>query len=371
MKTNSRLRSGDLVQVRSKEEILKTLDQNGQLENLPFMPEMFEFCEKRFRVFKRAHKTCDPPNGIGGRRMLNTVHLEGTRCTGDAHGGCQARCLLFWKQEWLTKIDEDASAQLPAPLTNTQLYQLESMPEGCSEERVIAATRSSAFESAVPVFVCQSTQVEKATTLLPWWDVRQYMEDYRSGNVKLSQLLSVLLFTLYSEVASAGVGLGAFFRWLYDTIQRVRGKTPYPQRVGRILRGQRTPAATLNLKPGELVRVRTYEEILETLNQDSHNRGMYFDPEMVLFCGGTYRVLDRVTRLIDEKTGKMQNLKNDCIMLGDVVCRACFSKNRRFCPRSIYPYWREVWLERVSPKESVRANGNNDCSRSLVESSVG
>ena len=44
MTMDSQLRAGDLVQVRSKEEILKTLDEKGQLENLPFMPEMFEFC---------------------------------------------------------------------------------------------------------------------------------------------------------------------------------------------------------------------------------------------------------------------------------------------------------------------------------------
>jgi hypothetical protein len=137
-------------------------------------------------------------------------------------------------------------------------------------------------------------------------------------------------------------------------------------------RGQKTPAASLNLQPGELVRVRSYDEILATLNEDSHNRGMYFDPEMVLFCGGTYRVIDRVTRLINEKTGKMQNLKNDCIILGEVVCQACYSKNRRFCPRAIYPYWREIWLERAAPGESVTPKSAEDPSRQLVETgSVG
>lgn len=33
-----------MVEVRSKEEILKTLDRKGQLNGLPFMPQMFEFC---------------------------------------------------------------------------------------------------------------------------------------------------------------------------------------------------------------------------------------------------------------------------------------------------------------------------------------
>ena len=56
----SRLRAGDWVQVRTKEEILATLDANGRLEELPFMPEMLPYCGKRMRVGKRAHKTCDP-----------------------------------------------------------------------------------------------------------------------------------------------------------------------------------------------------------------------------------------------------------------------------------------------------------------------
>jgi hypothetical protein len=33
-----------------------------------------------------------------------------------------------------------------------------------------------------------------------------------------------------------------------------------------------------------------------------------------------------------------------CIVLEDVVCRGLY---HRSCPRSIYPYWREVWLRRI------------------------
>jgi hypothetical protein len=351
MTSNSQLRCGDLVQVRSKEEILRTLDKNGQLEKLPFMPEMFEFCDKQFRVSKRAHKTCDPPNGVGGRRMAHAVHLEGLRCNGEAHGGCQAGCLLFWKEEWLTKIANPSSpSPWPSPAAVDQVPDRPG--DGCTEHEVIAGTRSSAADAAEPIYVCQSTQVEMATTPLAWWDARQYIEDYRSGNVRLSQLVAAFLFSLYAEVASAGIGLGAALRWLYDRVQKMRGATPFPLRVGAIARKEKTPAAKLDLTPGELVRVRGYQEILATLNEDSYNRGMYFDPEMVVFCGGTYRVLDRVRQIINEKTGKMMQMKNDCIILEGVACQACYAKNRRFCPRSIYPYWREIWLERTFADEA-------------------
>jgi hypothetical protein len=53
--TTSRLRAGDWVQVRTREEILGTLDSRGMLDELPFMPEMLAYCGKRMRVGKRAH----------------------------------------------------------------------------------------------------------------------------------------------------------------------------------------------------------------------------------------------------------------------------------------------------------------------------
>src|SRR5262252_11093353 len=95
------LRAGDWVEVRSKEEILATLDRNGQLEGMPFMPEMFSACGKRFQVYKRAHKTCDTVHEYKGRKMKDAVHLDGVRCNGEAHGGCEASCLIFWKTAWL------------------------------------------------------------------------------------------------------------------------------------------------------------------------------------------------------------------------------------------------------------------------------
>ena len=108
MRSREKLSAGDWVQVRSKEEILRTLDANGQLDKVPFMPEMFRFCGKRFRVYKRAHKTCDYTTSYPyhTRRLEGTVHLE-TRCDGEAHSGCQAGCLLYWKHAWLKPVSGD------------------------------------------------------------------------------------------------------------------------------------------------------------------------------------------------------------------------------------------------------------------------
>ena len=161
MNKHSRLRAGEWVEVRSKEEILATLDKDGQLDGLPFMPEMFEFCGQRLKVFKRAHKTCDPPNGLAARRMKVAVHLEGARCNGQAHGGCQAACLVFWKQLWLK----------PAGQQLTQIAESYAAPT-CTEEAVRAAACNLVGESNPEdqIYACQSTRIPQATHPLHAWD---------------------------------------------------------------------------------------------------------------------------------------------------------------------------------------------------------
>jgi len=93
--------------------------------------------------------------------------------------------------------------------------------------------------------------------------------------------------------------------------------------------------------------VKPQEEILKTVDAGNKNRGMYWDAELVPYCGGTYRVLKSVTEVIDEKTGKMVEMKNPCIILDSVVCQARYSSCRMLCPKEMYPYWREIWLERI------------------------
>ena len=94
-----------MVEVRTEEEILRTLDADGKLDGLPFMPEMLSFCGQRYRVRARAHKACDTIDWQQFRRMESAVHLEELRCDGSAHGGCQAGCLLYWKEAWLRPVD--------------------------------------------------------------------------------------------------------------------------------------------------------------------------------------------------------------------------------------------------------------------------
>jgi hypothetical protein len=40
---------------------------------------------------------------------------------------------------------------------------------------------------------------------------------------------------------------------------------------------------------------------------------------------------------------------NDCITLENNWCSGDRSTGRWFCPRKIYGFWRECWLERIDP----------------------
>ena len=128
---------------------------------------------------------------------------------------------------------------------------------------------------------------------------------------------------------------------------RYLGSFPRSYPNVRGLAGATTPRELLDLQPGELVQVRSKNEIEQTINDQGKNRGLSFTREMAPYCGKTFRVLCRVERIVNERTGALLRLPNASIVLEDVICDGCLSQSRLFCPRSIYPFWREIWLRRV------------------------
>jgi hypothetical protein len=320
------LRPGEWVEVRSEEEILATLDAGGAIEGLLFMPEMRQYCGRRFQVQSRADKTCDTVTKTGGRRMRHTVHLS-TRCDGSGHAECEASCLVFWKEAWLRRVDGPGAAvpAMPAP------------SEELGRRMAAVACRTVPGPNPVVRYRCQATDLVKASSPLAWWDPRQYWRDWWCGNVTLGRMARVFAIATF------------------NLLQRLRGGVMYP-RFPTVEPQTRTPAEQLDLRPGELVQIRSPREIAGTLDAKGRNRGMRFDvPEQTPFCGGTYRVLRRVQRLIDERTGELIELSNSCILLDGVVCSGNYSPKRYFCPRAIYPWWREIWLRRVETPAAAGA----------------
>jgi len=336
-----RLRPGEWVEVRSEEEILATLSADATLDALPFMPEMLHFCGQRFQVHRRADKTCDTIDKTGGRRLRHTVHLRDVRCDGSGHGGCEAGCLMFWREAWLKRVDHSAG---PAATRGAG--------PGAAVGRCTAThvDRAAVVDASQQIFRCQITQLKAFTERLPWWDARQYVRDVVTNNVSLGKVARAFLFAAFRNLVALGIGYRVLVD-LYERLQARRGGVPFPLRSGTCVT---TPTAVLDLQPGELVRVKPYAEILATLDRQNKNRGLWFDPELVKYCGGVYRVLRRVRRILDEKTGKMLEFSNPCIVLQGVFCTAETTKYRLFCPRNIWIYWREIWLERLTSQDTPR-----------------
>jgi len=167
---------------------------------------------------------------------------------------------------------------------------------------------------------------------LPLLDLGQWVDDVRSGNVGVGWTARAFLIGVYNrlqDIAPRGL--------------RVKGGKHWGDLVGRAV--GKTPTGETGIQPGDVVRVKSREEIERTLNPELLNRGMGFDAEMARFCGRTARVARRVDHIIDEHTGKMLVMRSPCLVLEGIICEGAFSAS---CPRSITPYWREIWLEKIS-----------------------
>ncbi len=350
------LRVGELVEVREAAEILATLDEKGELDGLPFMPEMLRFCGRQLRVYRSAHKTCDTITGqLVSRRMEHCVHLEGVRCDGGAHGGCQAGCLMFWKEAWLRRVEPDRSGVVWRLLSDSsEPGAARAGKAGCTPGDLERQTvRSGAPNAPDATYRCQVTQLIAASRPLPWWEPRQYLQDWLSGNWSLGSVLRTVLLRAAYRLVLLWRGYRVKIK-AYDALARLLGEPAWPYSVGT-LTGP-TPSESSGFQPGDWVEVKSHQEILATL-RGQKNRGMGFAPEMVRYCGGRYRVRSRVENIIDERTGKMMRMSNDCLILEDVICRSECSERRLFCPRSIYPFWREIWLRRFPREPASRAQG--------------
>ena len=336
----SRFRAGDLVEVRSPEEILAGLDAKGCQGGIPFMPEMLQFCGQQHRVRAVAHKTCDTAKRTWtGRRLDATVHLEGMFCDGSAHGGCQAECTLFWKDAWLKRVDERADRTDRA-----------TSGAGCSEADLHVHTRRGGDPGQETRYTCQATELFDFTRPLPVYDLRQYWYDVTTGNHSAAHVLRVVFLACLRWILPRLPAGYRVFKAFQDRAHLALSGRPTPELTAHLPEGERTPTGRLDLAAGETVRVKAQPEIEPTLDPAGKNRGLTFDPqEMAPYCGRVVKVRKAVTRIIDEFSGKMIEMKQPCIMLEGVVCRSEYANRRLNCPRAIPSYWRELWLERVEP----------------------
>ncbi len=296
---------GAWVEVRSATEIAATLDADGCLDGLPFMPEMARLCGRRLKVLKRADKTC--VEGFGLRRMRDTVFLDESRCDGAAHESCARNCLMFWKEAWLKP-----ASLAPAPPSDAD------PTVGLPPLRTREGDR----------FICQSTALAAATAPVSKFAMDHLITDLRRGDITRGRLAHIIARTA-ANVALRLIGL--------SPINFLKGPGAERSRGG------------LNLKPGDWVRVKSAAEIRATLDAEGKNLGLAFEPEMVRYAGGVHQVEFLVSRMIHEETGRMVKLQRTVALRG----LSCIGLCVRNCPRANTLYWREIWLERADPPTAL------------------
>lgn len=292
------IRVGDTVRVRDLEDIVQTLDNASCTESLPFMPEMQPYCGKTFTVSRCVNRILVEGHGI--RRLCDSFILEGVRCDGTSHNGCQRSCSVIWKKDWLTVEQVNRAAQSP----------LSQVPSGAPCHLSLQ---------------CQglAKTLIGATEPLSALDIGQYLMDVRQGNYSFSGVLLMLVRMATDRLA-----------WkLRRAWRRVRARKA----------GYRQAGQPLPLMPGDTVEVRSAREIQATLNKDAKFQGILFADPMWLCCGKQFRVSKAVERVFVEDSGAFRLLR-DTYLLENVTCDG---RTFRGCPRNCYWYWKSAWLKKA------------------------
>jgi hypothetical protein len=99
------LKAGDLVRVRNLAEIEATLDPFKELKGCAFLEYMPLYCDSVQRVLQPVERFLDERD-YKVKHTRGVVLLEGVLCHGTpVFGKCDRACHLFWREEWLEKIE--------------------------------------------------------------------------------------------------------------------------------------------------------------------------------------------------------------------------------------------------------------------------
>lgn len=314
------IRRGQWVKVKSSAEIEQTLDADGTLDGLPFMPEMVDLCGQHLQVIRFANQVCANIGTVEIRQLQHAVVLNVNRCDGKDHDRCEMGCDFLWKSQWLESVEEGFENASQGEHADRPTSQQTGAPKYRDVEfhRRLVQIASAADDQGTIRHRCQATELGTASKQASAFNLQQYRIERETN----------------------GTSLLAIGKFLWATVVRKL------RRQNENCEGpcRRTPVSDLQLEIGDRVRVKTFEQIVDTLDSKGCNRGLWFDQsEMKPFCGSVMTVTRKVTRLIDEHDGRLLELKVPSVVLNETQCSGL---KRRFCGRGMLHFWREVWLEK-------------------------
>ena len=251
-----RMKAGDVVALRTPSEILATLDESGATDGLPVLCQRCcNSSAERFVFRLRVERACDTLTW-GVRRLPDAVLLDDLRCDGHAHGGCQYGCRLYWK-EAVVEAGRCGWVARGRARIDTSYAALERLV-GQNVERDASAAEER-------IFRCQATDWFGASEPIGWWNVRWFFNQSTCGDVGFWQFLRTM----------ARIVLDAIGRRLHlippeEYLKRDPSIKPLD------------PQPVRGLAPGTLVKIRSKEEIVRTLDTNNKNNGLLFDPPSML-----------------------------------------------------------------------------------------
>ncbi|MGE0760983.1 MAG: hypothetical protein AB7O38_28485, partial [Pirellulaceae bacterium] len=270
----------------------------------------------RYRVSRRVEhfsfdgdELCGDESSVRAFANNDVVMLENVRCSGAAHGQCKRGCTIFWRESWLRPTTANSPPAEPGD-RQALAQRLQTRQTGETER-----------------YFCQSSELLTATHPLSWRErIRRCLRNVTSGNYGAAEMLRNV------------------FVWI-----AVRGREKL---LGAYPRGtlQKTPVEALHLEAGELVEVKSLDEIKRTLDRHGLNRGLHFAPEMIPYCGRRLRVAARADFMIVEGTGTVRRMQNTVILENSLCDSATWAFGA--CPREDHIYWREIWLRRVDEQKT-------------------
>lgn len=110
--------------------------------------------------------------------------------------------------------------------------------------------------------------------------------------------------------------------------------------------GKNKNISTAKFSVGNIVKVRSREEISQSLDSFSRHKGCLMMNQMWDSCRQGFKVLKVVNNFFDEYQYKMYRTHSPLYILDGLICDGVVASFDHRCDRSCYLLWHEEWLER-------------------------
>jgi hypothetical protein len=114
------LKPGERVRIKSKQDIVKTLDETGKNRGMSFDVELSPYCSRVVTVRRSITKIIDELTGKMRHMKQPCIMLEGVACNGE-YSECRLMCPRaipsYWREIWLERVEDgQRSDDEPDPL---------------------------------------------------------------------------------------------------------------------------------------------------------------------------------------------------------------------------------------------------------------